>query len=244
VKHTARMALWGALLLFALPGPARAVSILDFSGLIPGSGSLEYTAVGGPLVAAAIEFTSLTSVQSPAHSGDTEACVDCTLAFETGALISYTPASSGVPHETWLFEGGAASSIQLSGKVPSIGISSSSALLTAIFSEDVTVDRYPSIGFAVNIGIHEGVVNAALASYFGELTNVAEEGAIALTFLVPSVNPNHTFSNSNILSGNLTAHIPEPTTALLLIMGLAGLAWAGKSFPRIPAESAHVRERS
>ena len=211
-----------------LPAASHALSILTFTAA-PGwgsSSSLEYPVAGGALSGNDIQVDSLTSISSPSHDGDTLACSGCSLSFTSGNLVSYT---SGAAFESWIFAGGVGSSVEIVGSLPDAGITSSTTLLDAIFSEDLTVTRHTPTGYSVEIGIQQGTVAPAIASYFGEGSEISETGGMTLSFLLPSVANDGTFTSATGLSGSLTAQIPEPNTSALLTLGLVGLAWAGRS---------------
>ena len=220
-----------ATLLLLAPAGSQALSILTFNAA-PGWGSssnLAYPVAGGALSGGGIQIDSLTSITSPSHDGDTIACSGCTLSFTSGNLVSYT---SGTPFESWVFAGGVGSSVEIVGSLPDAGITSSTTLLDAIFSEDLTVTRHTPTGYSVEIGIQQGTVAPTIASYFGEGSEVSETGGMTLSFLLPSVGNGGTFTSATGLSGSLTAQIPEPNTSALLTLGLVGLAWVGRSSQR------------
>ncbi len=220
-----------ATLLLLAPAGSQALSILTFSAA-PGwgnSSNLAYPVAGGTLSGNDIQIDSLTSISSPSHDGDTVACSGCTLSFTSGNLVSYT---SGTPFESWVFAGGVGSSVEIVGSLPDAGITSPTTLLDAIFSEDLTVTRHTPTGYSVEIGIQQGTVAPAIASYFGEGSEISETGGMTLSFLLPSVGTNGTFTSATGVSGSLTAQIPEPNTSALLTLGLVGLAWAGRSSQR------------
>jgi len=217
--------------LLVLPAASQAISILTFT-VSPGwgsSSSFGYPAAGGTLSGSGIQVDTLTSITSPSHDGDTIACSGCTLSFTSGNLVSYTP---GSPFATWVFAGGAGSSVDIVGSLPDAGISSPTTLLDAIFSEDLTVTSHTPTGYSVEIGIQQGTVAPTIASYFGEGSEISETGGMTLTFLLPTVTTGGTFASATGLGGSLTAEIPEPNTSALLALGLVGLAWAGRSSQR------------
>ena len=202
--------------------PAQSVTILDFAASLPNPGVFSYATESGALTGTNIEIGGITSIQSPLHSGEMLSCVDCILGFETDNLISFIQSPSV---DTWTFGGGASSSISIEGKVPGASIPTTSTLLSAIFSEDVIVQRFPTTGYTVQIGIHQGSIDTALSDYFGEPNISVEEGGMSLTFTVSAVDFDGTFTSTNALGGNVTANVvPEPGTALLLALGLVGLA--------------------
>ncbi len=232
-KSRSQIGRWAAItsVLLVLPTASQALSILTFNAT-PGwgsSSSFEYPVAGGALSGSAIQIDSLKSISSPSHDGDNIACSGCTLSFTSGNLVSYT---SGPPFESWIFAGGAGSSVEIVGSLPDAGITSPTTLLDAIFSEDLTVTRHTTTGYSVEIGIQQGTVAPAIANYFGEGSEISETGGMTLSFLLPSVATDGTFTSATGLSGSLTAQIPEPNTSALLTLGLVGLAWAGRSSQR------------
>ena len=202
--------------------PAQSVTILDFAASVPNPGVFSYATEFGTLTGTNIAIGDITSVQSPLHNGETLSCDDCILGFETDNLISFTQSPSV---DTWHFGGGASSSISIEGKVPDASILTTSTLLDASFSADVIVQRFPAIGYTVQIAIHEGNIDTALSDYFGEPNISVEEGGMNLSFDVSTVNLDGTFTSTNAIGGSVTANVvPEPGTALLLALGLVGLA--------------------
>jgi len=217
-----RQVLCFAALALAPALPAQSITILDFTASLPNPGVFSYATEFGTLAGTGIEIGSVTSIQSPLNNGETLPCVDCILSFETDTFVSFTPGSS---FDTWTFGGGALSSISIEGKVPGASIPTTSTLLSAIFSEEVMVKRSSTTGYTVEIGIHQGNIDTALSDYFGEPNISVEEGGMSLAFFVSTVDLDGTFTSTNALGGNVTANVvPEPGTALLLALGLVGLA--------------------
>ncbi|MFP6660277.1 MAG: PEP-CTERM sorting domain-containing protein [Myxococcota bacterium] len=213
-------------LCFALPSQATALSVLDFNLTVPNTGVIDYATAGGTLKGSGIEIANVVSIQSPSHQGETLSCVNCILSFETGVLNSYIP---GPVIDTWIFEEGSSTHLTIEGSIPASGSISPPDLMHAVFSTQIFVVRRFVTGFTVQIGIYEGEAEDNLASYFGESETEIEQGGMNISFHAPSVATDGTFTSSTLYSGNLTANVvPEPGTELLLLVGLAGLGYAGR----------------
>ena len=218
-----------AALVLAPMGSAQALAIIEFSTAVPNTGSVSYAVEMGPLVGSDIQIADVVSVQSQIHSGESLLCLDCTLSFETGDLQSFTP---GPTVDTWEFAGGPGSSLTIDGKVPDAGIVATAGLLEAAFEGNVVVSRFnaPGSGFAVQIGIHVGTVDGALAAYFGEAVTAVEQGGLNLSFFVDEVALDQTFTNATPASGPISAQVvPEPNTAVLLTLGLVALGLSNRA---------------
>ena len=225
MRNTLLAALLGffAVLLLTLVPLRSSAAIIEFHLSAANNGPatvFEYLTAGGPLTGTDLIIDEIVGTDTPLNPDVILPCENCALNFTTGDLISY---DASTLH--WTFGGGASSSINIAGDVPAIGVVGET-LQQATFSAPVQVFQVLN-GYTITFANHNSTLNSSIASYYGVASTPSpNNGNIQITSIVPTVNPDGTFSTSTILSGDVTlelAAIPEPGTALLLGLGLAGL---------------------
>jgi len=202
-------------------GSAWAQPALDFT--IPSSpgGSISYA--GGPT---SLSGTGIGISEVQGESTDLNNLVELavsngSMSFTTGALVS----SSG---GTWTFGAGGAGSFTLTGGIASLGLGSSTVLL----SGEITSVTATNIGGPMYLtwGGYFNSVNTALAGYYGVSSNIPWTGTFYMGFTA-SVNPTTgAFSNVTVESGDVITVTPEPSS--LAIASISGLGLIGYGFRR------------
>jgi hypothetical protein len=230
VRTTLLAALLGffAVLLLTLVPLRSSAAMIEFHLSAANNGPatvFEYLTEDGPLTGTNLIIDEIIGTDTPLNPDVILPCENCALNFTTGDLISY---NASTLH--WTFGGGASSSINITGDVPAIGVVGEN-LQQATFSAPVQVFQVLN-GYTITFANHNSTPNSSIASYYGVASTPSpNNGNIQITSIVPTVNPDGTFSTSTILSGDVTlelAAIPEPGTALLLGLGLAGLTHASR----------------
>jgi hypothetical protein len=206
---------WVAATLLAVVVPTLAqAAILKFDDPTLPGGLVSYDGAGGPAVGADILFQSIQGLDTPLNSGVTLACDGCLLDFTTGANLSEGPA-------LWNFGGGG--TITLTGAVPALGLPAGTLLLSGTFSGTPNeITGGDSFGLFAAIGTD--IKNETLASFFGldpdftfgttsiQATTLVDPGTGAFSGTVVNADLNNT-----------QAVVPNPMTALLVGLGMAGL---------------------
>jgi hypothetical protein len=197
------------------PVPALATSILDFSLVVPTSGTISYAGGGAPLVGTALDVDKVVGIGTPSNNGVTELCSgSCTLNFTTG------------PHTGAAWNWGGPGTITLTGTFGA----ASGVELTGTFSA-AEVDPTGSTTFKVAIASFFDTKNPVLTGFYG-LPSSPYAGNFSVNFnlALPTAAP-APFSSSAVLSGDVFNSIPEASSLILLGFGLLSLAfWGRKKF--------------
>jgi hypothetical protein len=205
--------------LLLLPSVALAIPALVFDTTPGGAGgTLTYDGAGGPAIGNDIAFVNIMSNgEVPLNPNTTLVCSNCLLDFQTGANTQ-----EGPPGWTWAGGG----SFTLTGDVPSLGLVGAT-LISGTFTGTANTPGMAGETTALFFGLGVDSKDPTLAAFYG---------------LDPS---NFTFANTEIALDTLTvdattgaftalpnqadiintqAVVPNPATAMLLGLGMAGLA--------------------
>jgi hypothetical protein len=179
-------------------------------------------AVGGPLVGSDIAFTTIASSgadPTPFNSGVTLVCNMCTLSFTTGAVITEGPI-------LWTFASGG--SFVLTGGIPALGIADGSTILSGSFT-GLSVALATAGGMTFSGGGIDFKAPELALFYWGVVAPPPPNNQIfmyadtEITAVPTSTTPGGGFT-ANVTEGDLTNRLPEPGSALLLLLGLGSLA--------------------
>ncbi len=233
-----KMALLLGLVLLMIPMPALADTIEFGSNGAGAGGTLSYLVVGGSLTGAAIPIAGVQGIFTPLNSGPTFGVSGTvngsaklnvgSLDFTSGAFASF---SNGV--YSWL-----AGSLTITGSVPgtSAGLLVSQPLLTSN-SAAVKFDT-TSGAFAVLIPSGGDTKSPALLAWFGEpstkvwnFTGTVHANQLPCAtgglFGTNICSGSTTFTTTASGSTDVLNLAPEPSSAMLLGVGLLGLAFLG-----------------
>jgi PEP-CTERM motif len=214
MKHTKSIIAAGAVALAALVTPrALAAVVLEFDDVSIFGGTLSYGGATGidPLIGTDILFDTVTGVgTSPAGSLE---IVDGKLNFSTGPNIS---------EETSIYTFADGGSFVLTGTVirPDTTVVASGVLVTGSFTGTSIV-----LGLGGGNGLFTGVgidtKNPFLLAYYGITATSFEFANTDIGFAAGGLEPDGGFI-AEIRDADLTntAAVPEPTTALLAVLGL------------------------
>ena len=216
-------------LLLASAGPAHAAAINFVVGPSPGGFLSYFGNPGDPLLGAGLSVAFVGGTDTPLNSGVGLVCVSCTLNFTTGPFIGGNPLG-------WAFAGGGVLAIQ--GGVDMTGdldaddptdIPVGTNLLVGTFVNvpftidfDPTSDIINGITFSTLIDIHDPRIplnyGMPLGVYVGTMVLSAAGFGNPPGPFVAQVNAGFVTSSP----------IPEPTTVVLLGVGVLGLVVLGR----------------
>ncbi len=212
----------------AIGATAARVEASDLSATLSpqeGNGSLSYSGGASDLIGKNIGVESITGLNTPANGPSTSLQV-------VGGMLNFTTgAFSGGPNSTeWDFASGG--NVTISGTIPSLGITTNTALLSGSFSDPTMVRSLnSSTDLKVLGGAFFSVVNPTLAQYFGLPTGgVLYSGGLTTLFRDAGSSP-AAFSSSGFTGGTLTVSpniptVPEPgTLAVFACLTAAGGVW-------------------
>lgn len=192
---------------------AQATASITFDQVVQG-GTIAYSVVGGPLVGTDILFDFL--VVSGTSADGPYGCSSCSLDFTTG--------NSTGDDDGPIYTFGAGGSFVLTGGIPAMGIADGSILLSGTWTAspaNVAVAVGSIITFTGN-GVD--FKNAEMAEFLGidplqwRFTNSSFSLGQA------TVNSDGTFTGAITQADLQNIKVPEPGSALLLLLGLGSLA--------------------
>lgn len=197
-------------------GSAQAMTQIDFGIIAPTTGVISYAGSATPLIGTGIEIDEVVGLNTPLNNFDVLTIDMGILNFATGNLVSAGPTN-------WTFDAGG--SIEITGKIPAIGINVSEVLLTGNFTSGAVV----AVGslFKVTVGSFLDFKHDDILAHYG-LPAGQYEGNINLSFAALG-QPSDAFASDVVFSGdivNTTVVIPTPTSvtmAVLLMMALGCL---------------------
>ncbi|MCX6621811.1 MAG: PEP-CTERM sorting domain-containing protein, partial [Acidobacteria bacterium] len=196
---------------------------------IPGGnpGTIDYSIAGGTLVGANIGVNTLIGLDTPANDHVSRTCVNCKLSFETG---NFAGAGSVGGLSALLFAPGGfiklIGSVDLNNNFIIDGADPDNVnLLDGEFTQDVAVVALGGGGFRVLIGQFQDTQNAAISGFYGMPTGQKYTGNINLSFISNPPALNKTFSTNTMGSGDILNTVPEPSSMLLMGLGLVALGY-------------------
>ncbi len=187
--------------------------------------NLSYDGAGGPAVGTDIDFNSITGVGTPFNAGVNLSCVGCQLDFTTGANTGEGPAF-------WTFASGG--SFVLTGTVPAAfgfpGILVPTVLLSGTFSGAPAASAF-GLGSSILTfgGVGIDVKHPSLVTYFYGITPGPGDPPVVFNYTNTEITGTGTVGadgsfNVAVLDADISNVLPEPGSALLLLLGLGSLA--------------------
>jgi hypothetical protein len=202
--------------LVLLPSTALAIPSIVFDTTPGGAGgTLNYDGAGGPAIGTDIVFVEIQGVDTPANTGVTLACVNCSLDFTTGANTQEGPG------QLWIWDGGG--SFTLTGDVPALGLVGAT-LLTGTFTGTANTPGLAGTDpNALFVAIGTDTKDPTLAAFYG-LTNpfTFANTEIALSTFASAADGSFVSvpNQADIINA---AQVSNPMTVLLIGLGLASL---------------------
>ena len=209
-----------AVAVLALAASPALAATITFDQLVD-SGTLTYNGTGGPLVGTGITFQTISPSLAdppPFNAGTDLVCGGCTLTFSTGANVTEGP---GV----WTWASGG--TFTLTGTIPGIGIVVPSVILSGTFTENPSATLVAGTLIFGGGGIDFKAPELVMF-YFGLIAPPPPDNMIFMfsnteITATPTVGGNGSLS-ALVTEADITNRLPEPGSALLLLLGLGSLA--------------------
>jgi hypothetical protein len=213
-----------------LESRAEAIAVLTFDQTVDG-GTIEYSGGGDFVTGTNVAFDLLVATATPLNAG-TYGCSGCLLNFTTGANTSNTVLVAGTRNYTWAGGG----SFVLTGTVfnpADLSVIASGTLLTGSFNS------------AQGLSVVLGTANDDIINFIGQGTDTKHPDLLAFF----GIDPDSPFNYSNfegsgqgtvgaggsfngvvdeadLINTESPDEVPEPASALLLLLGLGSIAAA------------------
>jgi hypothetical protein len=179
------------------------------------TGLLEYDTVGGTLTGTGIGFDFIVATGTPMNAG-TWTCLGCVLNFETSANIL-----NGPTNYSW----GGGGTFSITGEVPGVTAGSVTLLSGTFTSATAVAADLPGGGtdFVIFSGLGLDVKDGDLLANFGLYPGTFRFASTDIS-TTGTINGDGTFS-ANVDEADVTnTAVPEPSSTLLVLLGLGSLA--------------------
>lgn len=194
------------------------------------TGNYKYAGGAAPLVGKNILISGITGVNTNFNAG-TITCVGCLLQFTTGLNLSFKGSGAGAP--AWTFDSGGATAFTITGKVPTLGINTTSLLARGGFvGAPISLTHNTGNFFTLTSQIYDSK-NSKILDYFMGPAFTATSGTSyagtytqSFTVKVSAINKKTgAFTTLDMYQGEVSNVVPEPGETLLLTTAFGALAF-------------------
>ncbi len=202
------------LLLSLLPAAALGDPVLDFNIVPSASAVIQYS--GGatdPLTGEDLTVGTITGMLTPLHNYVAMSCIGCEVNFTTGGF-------TGMNGSDYTFAGGG--SITVTGSVPDLNLGAGTVLLSGSFT-GAKVTQWAGSTFNVIVSGFVDTKDPDLVAYYGLPTGIPYIGNMNLSFTMQGLEGGGFVSDPSGSGDIFNTPTPEPTTALLMGLGLLGI---------------------